>query len=332
MNCDVSREWPLDAGIALSYDRTISRSKVHRAAVSEVFLTDVRALDDRRVVLAGQLPSCHSYFSDHAHRGLALDPLLIMEVGRQATLASAHELGVPADVMLISGEFGLRIADPDAWRISGASAELRLDSAFTWTRIRRGQPRAGVCEQRIFLDGRLAARHHSSGRLLARDELDALREAQRGTPAPQTADMADRPDPEAVPPSAVGRHDSLNVVLAGLRREGRDLTARIAPRLSNRALFDHSYDHLTMQVLTEAAVQLALVSAGDGSGRALDSWQVAGMTGTFARFGELDAAAVARITTPPHVSGELAFPVTIEQDREPIAELEVTLAPYKESS
>jgi 2-oxo-3-(phosphooxy)propyl 3-oxoalkanoate synthase len=332
MKGDVSREWPLDASITLSFDRTINRGQVHRTAVSEVFLTDVRALDGQRVVLAGQLPPCHSYFSDHAHRGLALDPLLIMEVGRQATLASAHELGVPADVVLISGDFGLRITDPDAWRISDAAAGLRLDSEFTWTRIRRGQPRAGICEQRIFLDGRMAASHRSSGRLLARDELDALREAQRGTTAPRTADLADRPDPEAVPPSAVGRHDSLNVVLAGLRREGRELTARIAPRLSNRALFDHSYDHLTMQVLTEAARQLALAAVGGESGRALDSWQVIGLTGTFARFAELDAVAVARTTAPARVTGELDLPITIEQDSELIAELEVTLVRYQESS
>jgi hypothetical protein len=130
----------------------------------------------------------------------------------------------------------------------------------------------------------------------------------------------------------VGRHHPLNVVLAGLRREGRYLTARIAPRLSNRALFDHSYDHLTMQVLTEAARQLALAAVGDESGRALGRWQVVGLTGTFSRFAELDAAAVVRTAGPTGITGELALPVTVEQDSELIAELQVTLAPYREVS
>lgn len=140
-----SMSWPSDNEVRLSFDRTIDRSQVHRAAVCEVFLTDVRALDDRRVVLAGQLPSCHSYFDDHADLGAAVDPLLVMEVGRQATLASAHELGVPADVVLISSDFELWVTDPDAWRSAGSCAGLRLDSEFTWTRMRHGRPRAGRC-------------------------------------------------------------------------------------------------------------------------------------------------------------------------------------------
>lgn len=327
-----SLKWPSDTDVELSFDRTIDRSQVHRTAVSEVFLTDVRALDERRVVLAGQLPSCHSYFNDHADQGSAVDPLLIMEVGRQATLASAHELGVPADVVLISSGFELRVTDPDLWQEAGLCAVLRLDSEFTWTRIRRGRPRAGTCEQRIMLDGRLAARHCSSGQLLAPGELAALREAQRGTPPPRSADLADQPDPQAVPPELAGRRDALNVVLADLRQDGESFTARVAPRLSNRALFDHSYDHLTMQVLTEAARQLALIRLGGGSARMAQDWQLIGLTGAFARFAELDAVATVRAATPASSGDHVTVPVTVSQDGESVARLEVTLVSRTEKS
>jgi hypothetical protein len=252
-----------------------------------------------------------------------------MEIGRQATLASAHELGVPADVVLISGELDFRITDRDAWRLSDCAARVRLDSEFTWTRVRRGRPRAGLCDQRIFVNGQLAATHRSSGRLLAREELESLRMAQRGTSPPQTADLADQPDPEAVPPPTVGRRDPLNVVLADLRREGRQLVARVAPRLSNRALFDHSYDHLTMQVLTEAARQLALAAIRDDSGRIPRNLELTGLAATFARFAELDAAAVVRTAVPAQVSGELILPVTVQQDSETVAEFEVTLVVHE---
>jgi hypothetical protein len=255
-----------------------------------------------------------------------------MEVGRQATLASAHELGVPTDVVLISGEFDLRIVDPEAWRTSDPSVGLRLDSEFTWTRIRHGRPRAGACEQRIFLNGRLAACHRSSGHLMTHEELEVLRSAQRGTPPPWTAAMLDVPDPEAVPPSAVGRRDPFNVVLAGLRRDGNELVARVAPRFANRALFDHSYDHITMQILTEAARQLALAAVGDGSDRSLRHWQLTRLTGTFTRFAELDTVVTVRTSVPAKPSGEFMLSVVVEQDDENVAEVEVTIAPYEGTS
>ena len=48
----------------LHYDRTVDRHKVHRAAVSEVFLTDIRRQSAQHVLVAAQLPSSHSFFHD----------------------------------------------------------------------------------------------------------------------------------------------------------------------------------------------------------------------------------------------------------------------------
>ncbi|WP_433524907.1 AfsA-related hotdog domain-containing protein [Nocardia pseudovaccinii] len=323
MEVDVTSEWRLDT--ELSFDRTIDRHRVHRAAVAEVFLTDVRALDEQRIVAASQLPIDHSYFGDHTQQLPVVDPLLVMEVGRQASLAGAHESGVPNGAAMISEDFDLRIIDPGALRIGAAPVELLLDCVFTWTRVRRGRLRAGVCEQAIFRDGQLVASHRTTGQILTKNELDALRTAQRGTPAPWTADLVDVPDPAAVPSGLVGRCNPHNVVLADLRRGRDELAARVAPRWSNRALFDHSYDHLTMQILTEAARQLALTGVDDGSGVALRDWQVTGLTGTFSRFAELDAVVTVRASIPVPSDGELVVPVTVEQDGQSIATVEVAL-------
>lgn len=330
MAADVA-EHPV-TGPSPSFDRTVDRRLVHRSAVSEVFLTDVRALGGGRVLLGAQLPTCHGYFDDHAHEGSAVDALLVLEVCRQASLASAHELGVPLDTILISGGFGLEIVDPGAWRAARDTGRMQLETAFTWTRMRRGRPRAGVCEQRILLDGALAATHTSSGTLLTRSDMATLRAAQRGTPPRWTADLVDDPVADAVPPAAVGRRDPHNVVLAGLRRDGGRLAARVAPRWSNRALFDHSYDHLTMQVLTEAARQLALLRVGGSDagpdhgaddGDRLRGWELTGLSGTFSRFAELDEVVTARADAPG-ASGLVA--VAVEQAGETVADLELTFA------
>jgi hypothetical protein len=322
---ETAREWPLQPDVTLSYDRTIDRAQVHRRAVAEVFLTDIHAVDGQRVAVAGQLPTCHSYFSDHAAVDAPADPLLVMEVARQATLASAHELGIPRDTVLISSEFELEIIDPEAWYSTNAAISIRLDNYFTFDRIRNGRPRAGACAQHIFRDGKLVARHRSSGRLMTQDQLAGVREAQRGTPPPWTADMLDVPDPEAVPPHPVGRRDPLNVVLAGLRREGDQSAARVAPRLANRALFDHSYDHITMQILTEAARQLAVATV-DGATRGL---RLTKLVGTFTRFAELDAVATISGAMSRQADGATLVAVVVEQDAEAVARIDVTFTPQQ---
>ncbi len=341
-------------GITLSYDRTIDRSMVHRDAVSEVFLTDAVVLDEQRVALAAQLPTCHGYFHDHVIDA-AVDPFMVIEAARQATLASAHLLGVPADVILVSETMDFEIVDVDAWGAHQTFSRLRIDSEFSWTKMRRGLPRAGICTQRISIDDRLLATHSSSGRLLARREMATLRAAQRDSAPPWTADMVDGETANAVPAADVKRTNPLNVVLAELQQQGSELRAVVAPRWSNRALFDHSYDHLTMQVLSEAARQLAGLAADRAtvSGAAGDAdrntgWQLVAMSGSFQRFAEIDSVVTVRTTIPPEAGTPVALTISIDQeslveaadtepgpgDRAPetVAVIELTLAPDRSSS
>ena len=315
----VAQESQPDDLAALSFDRTIDRRKVHRSAVSEVFITDVRALGDNRVALAAQLPTCHAYFNDH-HPAAGVDPLLIMEVCRQAGLATAYELGVSTDVVLVTGDWDLRVAGPGPWGAGGSAIDLCIESSFEWTRVRRGRPRAGTCRQRVFAAGRPIASLHATSQLLDHEELEILRTAQRGSPPPRTADMVAGPDPELVPPPVVGRRSALNVVLAGLVRGAGEASARVALPLANRALFDHSYDHVTMQVLIEAARQLAVaVAPGPPGGRHL-----ARLAGRFVRFAELDSTVTVRgaAEAAGHESRTL-----VEQDGELVAELQLTMTP-----
>ncbi|MDT7729664.1 MAG: 2-oxo-3-(phosphooxy)propyl 3-oxoalkanoate synthase [Actinomycetota bacterium] len=320
---NVKEQWRLDENVALTFDRTIDRCQVHRSAVSEVFITDVHALGGTRVALAAQLPTCHAYFNDHG--STVVDPLLIMEVCRQAGLATAYELGVSTDVVLITEDWDLWVAEPGAWNGAEPVTDLRIDSEFAWTRVRRGRPRAGICEQRVFAQGRQVATLNATSRFLNYEELAVLRTAQRGTPPPWSADLAARPDPELVQPHIVGRHDCRNVLLAGLRRGPGELSARVALPLANRALFDHSYDHVTMQVLIEAARQLSVVAV-TAPDDAIHQWRLTRFAGRFTRFAELDSAVTVRTASPVLETDVREFHVIVEQEGEHVAEVELTLA------
>lgn len=314
---------------SLAFERTVKRGLVHRKAVSEVFLTDLQTVDDRSVLIGAQLPRCHGYFNDHARAGSWVDPLLYMEVARQATLASAHALGVPADVILISSDCALEVTDSEAFYGQHDAATLRIDSTLDWTAVRGNQPRAGICRQTISIDGRVAATYSSSGSLMSRNHMAALRSEQRESEPPWTDDMADRPHGFALPPASVGRYNPSNVVLTGFEANGSDVTAVIAPPWKNRALFDHSYDHLTMQILIEAARQLAILAIERGSGAAFADWTMTSVAGQFHRFAELDAVTSVHASLPAIEQGTLQFPVRVVQDGQEVASIDMTFSTAK---
>jgi hypothetical protein len=299
---------PSAAISGLSYDRTIDRRRVHRASVSEVFLTDIETINPSLVLVAAQLPSSHSFFHDHEHDDL--DPLLLLEVARQATIATAHELGAPTNNILISGEFELRL-DLEAIRgLATSETNLVIENRFTWSSLRGGAPRAGRCDQRLLAGGSVIAEHWSTGRIMTRSQLEALRSEYRGTPPPLTHELEPASPINPLAPERVGRTIPENVVISDLTENTERVEAQITPHLSNRALFDHSYDHVTMQILTEASRQLHMVSASKGQRS-----EISAVLGLFHSFAELDSAL--RITS----SKDGRF--VIEQDDRLVASLTI---------
>lgn len=71
----------------LNWDRSLDRKLVHRHAVSEVLLTDLRRAGSSEFQVGAQWPARHHYFANLEDE---LDPLLVAETLRQATIAVAH--------------------------------------------------------------------------------------------------------------------------------------------------------------------------------------------------------------------------------------------------
>lgn len=167
------------------------------------------------VLVAAQLPSSHSFFNDHLEN-VAVDPLLLLEVARQATIASAHELEIDINSILISNEFELNL-DADAFlSLCSFETNILVENQFEWTTVRRGVIRAGRCDQRIIMGDRVVAEHWCFGRILTKDQLTTLRQEYRGTPPPMSTDLTDSASVGAVMPDLVGCSNSLNVVISNL--------------------------------------------------------------------------------------------------------------------
>ncbi|MGA5419425.1 AfsA-related hotdog domain-containing protein [Streptomyces lavendulocolor] len=304
----------------LGFARTVDRALVHRAAVSEVFLTDVRAIGERRVLAAAQLPLSHAYYNDHVQLPARHDPLLLLEAARQAAIHGSHtHLGMAAGTAMIVDNFRLELTDSAALLIGDRPGELLIDSRFEGRPTRNGTWRRGSVVQDFHLDGEPVGRHTMHAAFLRHDSHEALRHAQRGTPAPSSADCTDSPDTFRIDPEEVGRVHPLNVLLSHPIRVGNTVSAQVTPRFGNRSLFDHAYDHLPAMVLTEAAHQLALVSLGERARRAS---RLVGIEAVFARYAELDEPLTA--TATPAGDGE-TFSVAFAHGDSPVAEITTTL-------
>ena len=81
------------AGLLTTW-RTVDRRRVHKAALAEVLITDLRPLGDDLVALAAQWPRCHPLVQPRLDQDP--DPLLFVETLRQGGIYLSHEhLGVP---------------------------------------------------------------------------------------------------------------------------------------------------------------------------------------------------------------------------------------------
>jgi hypothetical protein len=311
---------------SLSYQSTVRRSLVHRSAVSEVFVTDMVPLTGQLFLAAAQLPLTHAYYNDHLQPLPCFDPLVILEAGRQAGIAGATLVGLSPEIQMLVGSFTLQLDEPGLLSYPARPGELRIENSFEARRVRRGgQVRRGLVRQALALNGQHLGSHVMECQFVSLTENEALRQAMRRTPAPSTADFPEGPVPGHVPAQQVGRIDQRNVVLADLARVPGRVTARVAPRFDNRALFDHSYDHLPAMTLTEAARQLAMVAVRDKTGILPDPAQIVTITGVFGRFAELDAPLYAEAVTAGQDGGACKVDVTFRHDAV-ISSAQITIA------
>ncbi|HEY5834705.1 AfsA-related hotdog domain-containing protein [Streptomyces sp.] len=279
--------------------RTVDRALVHRSSLSEVFLTDLRPEDDGFLATA-QLPRSHAYWGDHVLSPASYDPVLLIEVCRQATLAGSHRFyGVPMDSKFILTQQTLALTRPELLTIGTEPAVLLLRATVTERREKEGVVTGLDYALRLYAlpvgqdaedDGATELGTAEVGlRFRSPDSYADLRLRGRGGRAPRsTAQMPAAQQAFPAAPHLVGRQLADNVVLSEPRpeKEGASATLRIAA--SHPSLFDHAQDHVPGMVLIEGARQLSLHTLRDQLGLAPERLRVLGIRAAYQRFGELE--------------------------------------------
>lgn len=317
------------AGVTgLTFQRTVDRSLLHRTALSEVFLTDCRIVDDHTYLAAAQLPPSHAYYTDHQHRSPLIDPILLLECARQAETYGGHAVfGVPAHTRFILRDWSLHIDDVAALARTVGPVEMSMVVHTGEDRWVGGSLRGLVYGIDILLDGRHAGRARISVSYLPEETYHHLRRGRRGSPPPSSTSISTVFAGTPVPPHLVGRSNADNVVLQDARVEGAGIAACVRLALDNASMFDHTQDHLPGMVMTEAARQAGLLVLNDLHGLSPFRWVLTSVRASFAAYAELDATTLvrARPHLPADPLGVWELTVEFEQDLNVVAEAVLTM-------
>lgn len=218
--------------------RTVDRREVHKAAVREVLLTDMVALDDRLYAVAAQWPRQNPAFAVDTTG--SPHPMLFIETLRQAGIYVAHRaMGVT-----LGNHFVFEWIDAtydDDWgrlsrQITTTVLAIRASPQYRGSKVAgaRLEVEAWTGEQRI-------ASAHSAYRVISPAVYVRLRE--KG----QTAGSGSR------------RHE-VNGALVDLSREpdrSHQRRADLYVDRENATFFDHDVDHLPGVLLLDAALAAA---------------------------------------------------------------------------
>jgi 2-oxo-3-(phosphooxy)propyl 3-oxoalkanoate synthase len=291
---------------------TVAREYVHRAALSEVFLSGWHRAGDDAFTVTAQWPRSHSFYS--TGRNL-YDPLLLSETVRQTFPLLMHAAyGVPFGHQLSWSRFNFAV-NPMAMRVECNPAELELKVRCSDIVYRRSLPASLSLTAEVIRDGALLAVASTHFGCIAPTVYRRLRADH--------ADVADvfthAPDP-ALPlaPWIVGRESVRDVVLAPPARKGR---WQLRVDTMHPILFDHAVDHVPGMLLMEAARQA--VHALDPSAGMLFPLS---MDTTFHRYVEFDSPCwiEAERLAPRAGEPDDVFRVTALQGGEPAFTADIT--------
>ncbi|WP_198035192.1 ScbA/BarX family gamma-butyrolactone biosynthesis protein [Streptacidiphilus rugosus] len=294
---------PAAACTAGRYEQPVPRGLVHRASVSEVFLTNLHQDRADAFVLSAQWPRGHSYYRSRA--GLH-DPLLFAETTRQAGLLIGHSgYQVPLGDQFILNGLDFDIAD--AGLACGSTPTDLLLQARCDNVQRRGQRLVGLDLQvALYRDLEWVGQARCRFSCVSPAVYRRLRGEVSHRPAPDAASLP------PVDPAAVGRDSAADVVLSPGSRPD---TWLLRCDRSHPVLFDHPVDHVPGMVVLEAMRQASLVLTADPTAVPLSCRT------DFLRFAELDrpAEVTGRIEARSP-DGTTSVRVVLAQDGDIVAE------------
>lgn len=267
--------------------RPVDPASVHRRHAGTVFLTDVQLNGADGCVATAELPEGHPYYAAHTADGnRRLDPMLVLEACRQAVIYLGHtHLGVVRDTRFLLDACAVRIAEDAPRRLSRTGpVRLTMTAADTGALQTGRRLRSLAPAFALTVQGTPLGSAQICVSLASPPTYSAVRLRRRGSVPPSSAEFAEPDRGGAAPPTAVGRTDPADVILADVRVGPVEAEARLIVPVSHKGLFDHPLDHVPGSLLVEAARQFGTLLSAHPAATVMTE-----MTARFHAFAELDA-------------------------------------------
>jgi hypothetical protein len=270
------RELPDLSGQPVRFQQTVPRVLVHRAAVSEVFITDLRVAGERTSHIGAQWPRAHSFFGPKMRLH---DPMLLAETIRQATLVVAHQaFGVALDAHFVLLELTYEVQE-EGLRLGPGPANVTLVGNVSDVRKRKDSVAGMSVEFDCYRDGERVAGGVVRWRCISGASYARVRGDNHN------AGRTSATEPTPVAPHLVGRHHESDVVLGASPLPD---TWLLRVDTGHPVMFDHMVDHVPGMMVVEAARQAAQLLTGRP-----DLVPASGAF-TYARYIELDEPCIVR--------------------------------------
>lgn len=238
-------------GRPVDFQQTIPRYLVHRAAVSEVFVTDLHMLGRDRFEVGAQWPRRHGFYGPPTQD--SHDPMLYAETFRQALLLVAHRAyRIPLEHAFISDHKTCAV-EAAGLTTAGRPVDVVMRISAHEVEYRGKNIRGMRSDVDCYRDGALIGAATERWRCISPAVYRRLR-GDRFAAMPFQARIL-----PTVQPALVGRERPEDVLVAETSVPGR-LSLQFDP--DHAVLFDHPVDHVPGMVLAEGARQAALLTVG----------------------------------------------------------------------
>ncbi|ARP71430.1 gamma-butyrolactone biosynthesis protein [Streptomyces pluripotens] len=274
------------ARAGLTFDRTVPRQLVHRASVTEVFLTDGAQVASGRFLVGAQWPRHHSLY--HPDQSGRCDFMLLAETVRQAGIFLMHRFyDVPLGRHFVFKSLDLHIDDLDALRVGDTPLGAVLDVSVTATGRPDGSRFDAQLDVTIEVGGQPCARSSVAVVMVDARRYEVVR--HRGRDLTDVATVTPPATCSAAPVIA-GRQDA-NVLLR-TAADADSTTWLLHVDLQHPGYFEHPSDHVPGMMLLEAFRQAGHLTAASGC-------SLTSLEARFRSFGELFQSITIRSSAGP---------------------------------
>ncbi|MBV1855606.1 ScbA/BarX family gamma-butyrolactone biosynthesis protein [Catellatospora tritici] len=227
------------------------RQLVHRAAVSEVLLTDWRSDQDARFAVGAQWPRGHGFFHPIGRRWH--DPMIVAETIRQATMLMARtKFAVPEGHQFVMHALAFHVRERGLI-LADAPTDVVVEVTGHDVDVRGKELRGMRATVRLIHRDSLVGEGQTRFTCLSPAVYRRLR-GDAGRPPHQGR-------AQEIEPELVGRHRAQDVVLAR-HDDPHSWWLQVDP--DHPVFYDHPVDHVPGMAVLEAMRQAAHLATGSG--------------------------------------------------------------------